>query len=151
MRSVTNYVVVSQDTLPNGQIYIIERHSISDGTAKSLSWVADPSDDLNAALEQHAQDINDQLAAEDAARQRVGQYTVWPTPAEFMLRFTAQERLAIRQAAATDPVISDFEELLLAATAGVDTNSQPVKGGLAYLVSKGLLTQARADAILSGA
>ena len=66
---------------------------------------------------------------------------------EFLRRFTAPERVAIRQS--TDPYVQDFYHLLDAA-AEVRVDDPDTVAGLAYLAQIGLLTQARADAILEG-
>ena len=71
--------------------------------------------------------------------------TEW-TRTEFMRRFTAPERIACRNAEKTDPIVEDFFDLLRNATVLV-SNDPDVTAGLAYLVSVGLLTQARADEI----
>ena len=66
---------------------------------------------------------------------------------DFMRRFTPEERVAIRTAAQTDQVLVDIEELLRAAQK-VRLNHPDTIYGINYLVSVGLLTQARADEIL---
>ena len=73
------------------------------------------------------------------------------SPMEFKLLFTPQERVAIKAAAAADPIIGDFygivDDLRLTL---VDLDLKSTKDGIAYLQSKGLLTVARAAAILTG-
>lgn len=67
-------------------------------------------------------------------------------PLTFLRRFTAPERVAIRSS--HDPYVVDFLDLLNKATE--ISNADPdVQGGMAYLVSLGLLSQARADEILA--
>jgi len=67
-------------------------------------------------------------------------------PLAFLRRFTAPERVAIR--ASANPYVVDFMDLLNKATE--ISNADPdVQGGMAYLVSLGLLSQARADEILA--
>lgn len=58
------------------------------------------------------------------------------------------EFVAILTAAKTDPAIEAWKYVFDAATQ-VDLDSQNTKDGMALLVAKGLLTQARADAILT--
>ena len=68
------------------------------------------------------------------------------TSGEFVLRFTGEEFTAITEAAQTDESVAGF----LAATRAHPTvrlADPVVAGGLAYLVSQGLLTQARADEV----
>lgn len=69
-----------------------------------------------------------------------------PSALEFMLRFTADERAAIR--ASADLQVQDFMDLCRAAQY-VDASNPLVTQGMALLVSETLLTQARSDAILS--
>lgn len=73
------------------------------------------------------------------------------SPAEFKLLFTSVERVAIKAARATDPVIDDFFEIVEdQRLTYVDLGLQSTKDAIGYLQSKGLLTAERADAILSG-
>lgn len=67
-------------------------------------------------------------------------------PLAFLRRFTAPERVAIR--ASANPYVVDFMDLLNKATEVLQSDPD-VQGGMAYLVSLGLLSQARADEILA--
>lgn len=69
------------------------------------------------------------------------------TAFQFLLRFTEEEREAFRAASATDPKVADFM-LLCSAASEVEASHPMTQAGMAYLVSAGLLTQARADEIL---
>lgn len=75
-------------------------------------------------------------------------YQFYFTSYEFLLRFTAEERAAIRSAALQDPVVGDFQMLALAAQ-GIYNDDNMTIAGMDYLVSIGLLTQARRDEILN--
>lgn len=67
---------------------------------------------------------------------------------EFLKRFTAQERAEIRHASANDDAIADF--LQLATSAHEIIADDPVTvTGMAYLVTVGLITEARSSEILS--
>jgi hypothetical protein len=68
---------------------------------------------------------------------------------EFMRRFTAAERIAARQAEATDPIMGDFFDLLRQA-ATVHSNDPDVILGLGYMVQIGLLASGRPAEILGG-
>ena len=73
------------------------------------------------------------------------------SPVEFKLLFTAQERVAIRAARETDPVIDDFFDILDdPRLTGVDLTSSTTRGMVDYLVSKRLLTAERRDEIFNG-
>lgn len=68
--------------------------------------------------------------------------------ADFVLRFTGPESDAIKAAAGTDPNITALLAQLSDPQDGkVHLWKQSVADGLAYLVAKGLLTQARAAVI----
>lgn len=69
------------------------------------------------------------------------------TAFQFLLRFTEQEREVFRVAALTDGKVADFMQLCGAASE-VEANHPMTVAGMAYLVSAGLLTQARADEVL---
>lgn len=67
----------------------------------------------------------------------------------FLNRLTLTERVAIRSAAAAgELVIADFLDLL-SASLYVDLALSTLQDGVAYMVTKTLLTQSRADAILT--
>lgn len=73
------------------------------------------------------------------------------SPLQFKLCFTSEERLAIRAALESDPVISDWFEIIEdPRLTQVDLSLQSTKDGIAYLVSKGILTEDRAAEILAG-
>jgi len=69
------------------------------------------------------------------------------------MRLTQAERIAARNAAKTDPVVFDFLDLLDTKNDGINLDLLPLIGGLAALVSAGVLAadrpaQIRADPIL---
>jgi hypothetical protein len=70
-------------------------------------------------------------------------------PIEFKLLFTSGERIAIKTS--TDPIVQDFYEITSdPRLTHVDLGLKSTQDAIAYLVSIGILTQERADAILSG-
>jgi hypothetical protein len=71
------------------------------------------------------------------------------TAYQFLLRFTAEERAAFRAASLTNANVADFQQLAQAAQEIVSDDPMTV-AGMDYLVSQGLLTQARRDEILNG-
>ena len=86
-------------------------------------------------------------------------YTVIPpvagspkvSPAEFKLLFTSAERVAIRQARATDATVDDFFDLVEdPRLTTVDLALPSVQGALRYLAATGLITDARIVEILKG-
>jgi hypothetical protein len=69
------------------------------------------------------------------------------TAYEFLNRFTAVERAVIRNAGQTDSTVADWLQLAASAQEIINTDSATIQG-MDYLVSAGLLTQERADAIM---
>ncbi|MDT8428474.1 MAG: hypothetical protein RQ757_06880 [Pseudomonadales bacterium] len=73
------------------------------------------------------------------------------SPITFKMLFTSAERLAIKAARATNPIIDDFFELLDdPRLTQVDLGLSSVQGALDYIVSEGLLTVERQQQILGG-
>lgn len=75
------------------------------------------------------------------------------TPVEFLRLFTQPERIAIRQAAMGDTetaiAIQDWLDMARSAVSIILSDPETV-AAVQYLVTAGLLTQERADAILAG-
>lgn len=72
------------------------------------------------------------------------------SPVEFKLLFTAEERIAIRSAKDSDPVVFDMWDILDdPRLTQVDRNLQSTKDSILYLVSAGFLTAERGDEIIS--
>ncbi|MEN9885425.1 MAG: hypothetical protein RL758_3 [Pseudomonadota bacterium] len=73
------------------------------------------------------------------------------SPVEFMLLFTSAERVALKAARSTDPVIDDWMDIVQdPRLTQVDLGLQSTKDALAYLVSIDILTAERRDEILAG-
>lgn len=73
------------------------------------------------------------------------------TPVQFKLLFTGPERLAIKAARATDPVLEDAFDLLDdPRLTEVDLNLQSNRDLIAYLASRSLITPERVPEILAG-
>lgn len=73
------------------------------------------------------------------------------SPVEFKLLFTGPERVAIKAALVTDPVIDDFYDIVDdPRLTHVDLGLQSTQDALSYLVSLGLLTVERCAEILNG-
>lgn len=74
-----------------------------------------------------------------------------PTPPEFLLLFTFAERVAIRAARSTDPVVDDLlmmvEDPRLTM---VDLRLQSTRDAVAYLADQGLIPAERQAPILAG-
>lgn len=73
------------------------------------------------------------------------------SPVQFKLLFSPQERVAMKEARNADLVIDDFFDIVEdPRLTFVDLGLQSTRDAIAYLVAKNLLTQARADEVLSG-
>lgn len=73
------------------------------------------------------------------------------SPVEFKLLFTPQERVAIKSARATHPVIGDFYDIVEdPRLTFVDLGLQSTRDALEYMVVQKLLTDERRTAILYG-
>lgn len=73
------------------------------------------------------------------------------SPVEFKLLFTSLERVAIKEARQTDPVVADFFEIVEdPRLTFVDLGLQSTHDALGYLVSLGLITSDRKAKILAG-
>ena len=69
------------------------------------------------------------------------------TAYQFLLQFTPEERAAFRAAALTDSSVADFQQLAQAAQEVISNDPMTI-AGMNYLVSVGLLTEARKNEIL---
>lgn len=73
------------------------------------------------------------------------------SPVEFKLLFTAPERVAIKAARATDPIVDDFYDIVEdPRLTFVDLGLQSTQDALSYLVSLTLITAERRTEILAG-
>lgn len=73
------------------------------------------------------------------------------SPVEFKLLFTSQERVAIREARASDAVIDDFYDIVEdSRLTHVDLGLKSTQDALDYMVSKGLISDERKAEILTG-
>ena len=73
------------------------------------------------------------------------------SPVEFKLLFTSPERVSIKAARATDPVIDDFYDIVEdPRLTHVDLGLQSTQDALAYLEAQGLIAAGRKTEILTG-
>ena len=73
------------------------------------------------------------------------------SPVEFKLLFTSAERVAIKAARATDPVIDDFFEIVEdPRLTHVDLGLKSTRDAIGYLAAQNLITAERATEILAG-
>lgn len=79
--------------------------------------------------------------------------TIYPSvsPVEFQLLFTSAERVAIKAARATDPIIDDFMDIVEhPKLTFVNLNLASTQSALDYFISLNILTSDRKAAILTG-
>lgn len=69
------------------------------------------------------------------------------TAFQFLMRFTAQEREAIRSASKADSTLADFLQLSQAAQT-ISAGNQMTIDGMNYLVTSGIITEQRKQEIL---
>lgn len=73
------------------------------------------------------------------------------TPVEFKMLFTSAERIAIKEARTTDPVIDDYFDIVEDPRPQVvDLGLHSVQEGIHYLQTTGILTEDRVSQILAG-
>jgi len=73
------------------------------------------------------------------------------SPVEFMLLFTSPERVALKAARSTDPVIDDWMDIIQdPRLTHVDLALQSTQDALSYAVSVNILTVERREQILTG-
>jgi hypothetical protein len=129
----------------DGRVNIKETHVASDGQEYTYSYLCDLAHlDPVIVLEERAAEINRILAAREAARILVQGTSVPLTRFEFLNRFTADERVAIRQRATTDPIAEDFMEMMKLSGNVALVLARP---GLAYFGSLGDLSPDRVAVI----
>jgi hypothetical protein len=134
-----------QDDLPRlAMILGDERLSLTveDGVSL-LTWAVGSEEDPELVAASRRAALLD--AAEAVVRMRPKVRTGL-TRVEFMLRFTAQERIAIR--ASADPLVADFMELMRMSES-IELEHPATVMGLQYLEALGLLGEGRAGEILA--
>lgn len=73
------------------------------------------------------------------------------SPVQFKLLFTPQERVAIKAARATDPVIDDFYDIVDdVRLTHVDLGLKSTQAAIGYLAQQGLIDQSRVSEIMQG-
>jgi len=120
-------------------------------TAEFHPDVASQFESVPAKVRQGWVRVDGQWSAPTPTPQREAPSVTQVTPVEFMLLFTSAERVAIKSARPSDAVIDDFFDILEDPRMTiVNLTSQSTKDALAHFVDKKLVTQSRADEILSG-
>lgn len=98
-----------------------------------------------------SQDTGTWMAPEIVSPAQTVTATMKVSPVEFKLLFTSQERVTIKAARDTDPVIDDFYDIVAdPRLTHVDLGLKSTKDALAYMVNIGLIAAERQDEILAG-
>lgn len=94
-------------------------------------------------------DLTDHVAQPDPDVAPVVPAQIEWTKVEFLRRFTAAERIAVREVAKTNPLIDDFMQLMSEAPS-IRNDDPDVIAGLGYLEMLTVLAAGRAAEILGG-
>lgn len=141
---ITAATLIEGPLQADGRRYVQEKHTSVEGKVYEFSYLADGDMDVQAIMAARRQKLTEQLAAEDVAKTLAAETTLPLSHYAFLLRFTLQERIAVRALAKTDPVVEDFLDLLRSADYVTLSHARP---GLEYLVQAGVLTASRAAQI----
>ena len=121
---------------------------------KIVGWTADPLvDGLEAPADFDPARIHEYVLDGEIVRHVPSSASlgIKVSPVEFMLLFTATERVAIKAARQTDPMIDDFLDIVEdPRLTFVDLALPSTRGALAYLAAKNLISEERQAEILSG-
>lgn len=128
----------------DGRVPIREKHIDSRGYEHFFEYLADANVDPDIVLAERAAHILSVFETRAASLAVAIGDAVAMTKYEFLSRFTAPERIAIRNAEASDPVVRDFMMLL---DMSDHVHLPLAMPGIQYLQSVGLLTAERATAI----
>lgn len=129
----------------DGRCWVKEVHVTDDNLEYDYTYLCDLQiTDPQMVLDARVAIINVTLIKRANALSAVVGTSVPITRYEFLSRFTTTERIAIRQAATTDPIVYDFMDLL--SQSGSVTHSNAIQG-LGYLASTGVITSDRVAVI----
>lgn len=146
MAQIVSSQIVTATVQADGTRSVHECHTDSTERSYDIQYFAPAGMDVDAVLALRAANISAELASKAAAEAAAANYTLPLTRREFLSRFTVQERVGIRQARKTDPVVDDFMRTLEVAL-DVTPGHPDVQADMQYLVAEGLLSSARAAEI----
>lgn len=124
---------------------LFEKYFISDGTIIDSYLSTYLGDNPQSVIDARTEFLNKKFAEEFQANVIIENTKPLLTKYDFMLRFTADERIALRTS--QNPYVMDFVNLLNYSDVQINLESASIKGALNLLVSCGLLTQNRANEI----
>lgn len=144
MITKSEYVIANPQA--DGRVWCKEAHLLGDGRTVTVEYLAQPNHDFDLTLQLRAANINADLARKLAAEQEANNFVISWTKREFLERFTFQERIAIREARKTDPIVDDFMDFL-DKSQDVTPGFGTLLSGLGYLELIGVLAEGRAAEI----
>jgi hypothetical protein len=136
--------IISARPQADGREYITERHTDHNGQIYDVEYLAEIGTDSALVMNLRAANIGATIDAREAAAAEAANYSIPIAPVDWMRRFTMQERIAIRSAAKTDPVVEDILELLAAVKTGVVLTDTDTQMAIGYFAQQGLITMTRA-------
>lgn len=140
--------IVSATVQASGDRSVHERHTDHNGRTYDVSYFAPASMDIAAVLAARAANIGAEVDAREAVAAEAANFELPISWIDFIDRFTAQERIAVRAARLVDPMIDDF--LDLGEKRGAVLLSSPrLAGALDYMIAAGLIAAGRAAEVLA--
>lgn len=130
-------------TQADGRSYVKEMHVDDEGMSYEYEYL-NGGLDPQMVLEERAAAVSRILADRESARLAVAGTSVPLTRFQFLDRFTSAERVSIRDAAKTNPIVEDFMEMMKLSG---NVSLALARPGLQYLASIDRLTQERANEI----
>ena len=139
---IVTSVIVDQTTQADGSLSVHERHTDHTGLTYDVNYFAPAGMDIDAVLSARASKIGSDIDAREAIEAEANNYTLPIRTDDLMLRLTAAERKAIRQARNTNADVDDvlyvFEN-----RDTINPGSAATQGMFGVLVTAGLLTAER--------
>lgn len=146
MPIITSTIIATRPQA-DGRAYVTERHTDHNGNTYDHEYLADAGLDTDTVMQLRAQNIGAQIDAREAVEAEAANFVLPIPPIDWMRRFTMAERIAIRTAAKSDPIVEDVLELLASVKTGVLITDADTQMALGYFAQQGLITPARAAEI----
>lgn len=140
--------IVSATVQASGDRSVHEQHTDHTGRAYDVNYFAPAGMDIDAVLTDRAANIGAVIDARETVAREAANFETPILWADFIDRFTAQERIAVRAARTTDPMIDDF--LDLGEKRGVMYLRSPrLAAALDYMIAAGLIAAGRKAEVLA--
>ena len=109
---IINSEIISVTTQLDGTRSVHEQHTASNGTKYDFTYFATDEMNVDLILQDRAENLNRDLQQREQAKLQAGNFKINLSKLEFLRRFTAEERIAIRTRGKTNPIIEDFLAML---------------------------------------